>query len=553
MDDVKAFEMNRSISTGLLLIVPVFCFVVGHILLRSYEPIYFGFTNLAFGYDYDPSYAYLFNGAAVADLHSPGIVVHPGTTSFILIACYLRLYQAWNWISTAGQQNLLTIILSDPEAALRFVSRANMVLFAFCVLWLGFVAKQALRNTEAALLIQTLPILYAEFVRPGMIGAEATLMVFGVLLLSLFLLEWTVYRDDTLDKKRWLPFAIGLCIAAMLVAKITSAPLLLLLGAIESRRRLLLGVAGAVAGIVLLLLPILPGLLAMANWYVELATHTGQYGSGSTGVLEWVTVKGNASRLLKNYWLTGLLLVAASVIVASSVRASHNSFKERMSDWRSRFVIAALAASLLLTALVLKHFGFRYFVPCVIVSSLLLGLCIFLHFSELLPRSSRRAILAGSLACYAVWFAAFRAPELPTSLSQRDEIQRRSKFMQSMASLKAELPNSIWIGAYDVHDVNYAVAFGIGYAGERIARQMAGRSPLVASYNRWNNKFWLNGEWVPGQVITELVRRGKSVFMLLPNDLSPQSLDVQVQLERELFDGTHVYRVMDHLDGKGSN
>ena len=134
----------------LLFVLPVATFAFGWAIFEEMRPIFIG-VGL---YDYDPAYAYLFNGLNILKFTTPGHVDHPGTPLQVLSG--LIILAKWSTMHLFGFTNLgLTqSVLNSPEDYIAPVCFVLLLLNSLAVWFLGFRLFAATKSLALALFLK---------------------------------------------------------------------------------------------------------------------------------------------------------------------------------------------------------------------------------------------------------------------------------------------------------------------------------------------------------------------------------------------------------------
>jgi hypothetical protein len=536
-----------------MLVVPMLsvvpCAVFVFVLHRAFMtwPIYMNY--------FDPAYVFLFSGLSFANLATPLHVDHPGTPTQLLIAGCLRLYQLGFLLAGAERTSLYEIVADDPEAALFFVGLCTTGLYVALLGIMGYFAWKWTGSLWAAFLIQLSVFLYGEhLIFVAVQIGETSGMLFGLALSSLLLREWSLGRRGALTEDWKGPIIIGFCMAGIVFAKVTFAPLTLLILAVVPRRRALLTVAAFLASSFLFALAIASRLPHMLSWFWLLGTHQGKYGGGDAGFIDFAQVPRRFGTLLEAYpggfVMMGLALIALLVIITRP----GTSLVERFQDQRIRFLLCLLAAMAVQLALVLKHFELHYFIPNLTLSTML---ACFIVFEATSPRARSRAgrtFARGGIIAYLVLVAHLAWAQVTYERALADQKLWRERLMEDIAAFRAAHANAIWIGTYPVPGPDAAIAFGMSYSQPRVAtafEQAAGR-PIIY-YHRWANRFQTATRFEEAAYISDLVKSGQEIILHLPRDYDYHTEFISRDMKgiagltitplAEFGDGSTAYRV----------
>jgi len=481
-------------------------------------------------FDYDPAYVYLFNGLSMLNGYRPNHIDHPGTPVQMLCAILILLSWCWQTITTFQVSSINTFVLSHPEELLAFVSHVLLLLNALATYNLGRVVYKVTHSLAAALAAQ-MPVLLlnAQFMRVMYVNGEA-LGIFGLQILIAVIVEEVLGSQEDTPRARAAPYLAGAMAALAVAAKITFAPIVLLLLCMRSLERRKTSIRSYVISLVVLLAPIWHRMWDVALGVFQIAAHSGQRGGGDRTIVLWSALPGRIGMLVDTYPITLLLLLTLAVVLPF-IPIARDGAKKLTIPYPK---VITLLRSVLLTcaiqlAMVLKHFGIHYAVPLVILCSpAIFAPAIVIHFSKRIWRVN--AILS-------ILLIVLGAVTFPRLYSTLIDVKRQSDRTQAELKLIAEavgrFDQAVVIGAYRVRDQSYALSFAIGFVSAPFARKL-GTSPggPYLSYNRWTEMLFDPAHgWREVEYIGTLLRAGKTVLLLLPVDISISGLKTETLLQ----------------------
>jgi hypothetical protein len=140
----RRFEMKRNLlgigfgGVCLLLVAATFI-TLGDAFRQALTPFYL--------LNWDPDYAYLFNGMAIYSGSAPTHIDHPGTTLQLVITAFLALQERGS-----SATELYLRVIEDPEWYLIAISHGLVIGIAVMALLLGIVVWLRFESLPAALL-----------------------------------------------------------------------------------------------------------------------------------------------------------------------------------------------------------------------------------------------------------------------------------------------------------------------------------------------------------------------------------------------------------------
>lgn len=279
----------------LFLVLPLLLFLNTHqaIQKRSFNWL---------GADYDPSYIYLMNGLNNACLESAYHIDHPGTPMQVFAAVILKTV---HFFDLKSNEDLRTVVLSNPDHYLSIITYTCLVLNCLFLVFIGILVFFVSGNFWLALSIQLSPFYSSMMLFHGLLRiSQEVFLMMAVLMLVTAIIAF-LYRTDHL-KTNLFNLIFGLIIGFGLSCKFLFLPLLILpfflIPGFFNKLKL---IAFTFLGFVLFTLPVIARYPQMFSWMKSLFMHTGQYGSGNTGIIDPSIYFQN----LWNIWLSNKILL----------------------------------------------------------------------------------------------------------------------------------------------------------------------------------------------------------------------------------------------------
>jgi hypothetical protein len=259
----------------ILAVIPSGLFCLGLFLTRAHGPFYF--RN-----NFDPEYCYLLNSLNLLTFHAPRHTDHPGTTLQLIGAAVVWLQ--WLFSLRAHGQTLSESALSQPEQYLRTINLVLNVLVAGTLFWAGRSVYRLSKSLPAAMLLQLTVLFYHETVLALTRVSPEPLLMAASLALMVPLMPMVLGGETTEANENRLAVWAGVLLGFGLITKITFVPwaAVILLFPKKSFKARFGAAAGGTA--IILLIPVMVRLRAMAHWFSSLLMHSGRYGKGSVGI-----------------------------------------------------------------------------------------------------------------------------------------------------------------------------------------------------------------------------------------------------------------------------
>lgn len=306
----------------------------------------------------DPVYAYLMNGLTFAlGSNDIGHVDHPGTPLQLFVALLITII---GWFHNPG--DLATDVLSHPEYYLRIIS-VTLIIINCAVIWLlGNYAFKKLRSIQLAVAIQLVPLFMSQIVLFMPVIACETVVTFLALAIAVSII---VYDNQNQDNTK-LVLLMAVLSALMIATKISTLVILIVPFLFLEKVRSKAIYLGATFFLILLFVsPVWGKLVHFTHFLSQIATHTGQYGSGEAKMFD-STIYFHSLRMMLvkelPFTLHVLLLPVGGVVIA----------KKGISGILKRIYIAIAVATVFQMLVVARHYSFHYLMP-------VLALCMTLH------------------------------------------------------------------------------------------------------------------------------------------------------------------------------
>ena len=440
---------RKSLQALCLLVIPVFFFVVHARFAEARGPFYLSVN-------YDPDYAYLFNGLNLAIGLPPDHVDHPGIPLQLLAATYLKLVGP-----SSGSGELTASVLAHPELHLQ---RLNFILTITYSLALSTLAVWAWCKTNdfwSALLFQATPFLLAnEFPETTRFRPETLILITALVMAVVGFVQ--ARSEEPANKSTVI--LLSFLAATGLMAKITFFPFTLLplfcLRTWKARGAYVLLTA---LGVTIWAIPLMKHGGKFIEWIVTLATHQGLYGTGTSSLL------GShypffLAELIGSHSLF-LLMVISSVAVV--LRNLDSWTKTERADKRLTQLLAGLIVVQVINFLMAGKFGEgRYVVPAIAFSGLnwaiLLALVRSWEMGAKYPTTLQLGRVVG-VVVIVVWASLNVANEYFLT------IQHRDRHLLMARALEESFADRTTVYYYGSSSPYHALWFGNTYSGARYA------------------------------------------------------------------------------------
>jgi hypothetical protein len=502
--------MHKSRNVFLLIIIPIMLFLAG----VSYQHS----TGIYFFKSVDPEYAYLFNGAIMADLN-PDIyyVDHPGTPLVVLIAIVIRVVHAFR-----GGEDMLTDFIKNPEIYLRDTLYTIEVLSAAVLFLLGLFVYKKTRNIFLALFLQLIPFVHSLGLETQARLIPESMMVIVLCFWIMLIIRMNYDKEFVLHPLRY-GIAFGVLFGFSLALKLTLLPFvivpLIILSGLKSR---LWFSATAVISFFVFAFPILFKYHTFYMWVKNIVTHTGAYGSGDKGIAHWSEFTGHLK-----LQLTHAPYLVISLVILTVVLILYFIFRIRgiqRDPLKVRLALAAILVVVFQLLITAKHFAFHYMLPSIFLTIpmvVLAGSLLMLMFPSLFKSWQLNAIM-GILGIYMILnIVQILKYDLPLREARRkDQMDSYVKFKEN----RSQGPLIICASYYGCSAVEYALTFGIQVSGKYspyMYEKMNKIYPSTYMYYPWSKSFYTGSSEINPSAFIQ----AGSDFMLYIADYSVEKLD----------------------------
>ncbi len=513
---------KKTLNAWWLVVFPALLFLTGMLYLYT--------TGDFFLKSVDPEYAYLFNGAVLAD-HKPDIfyVDHPGTPLIVLIAAVIRTIHVF----TPGQ-DILTEVIKNPELYIKATIFIINLLGAILLYLLGLFTFKKTRNISLAVFLQLIP-----FVQTLGLETLARLTPESLMLTLICLWIILVISMNSGKKSRfswiWYGLASGILTGLCVAVKLTLIPFVVIpLIILSGWKDRLLFAFTSVISFFMFAFPILYKYEEFYYWVKNIVTHTGIYGTGDRGVVHWNEFFAHLKLQLVNspYLLVSLIILIVSLILYLFVR------KEgiRREPLKIKLAIAAILVVIFNYLITAKHFAFHYMLPSILLTVpviVLAGSMLGQIFPPLYQRLKTGIIILGILILVNIIPRSYRQLSLR---EDRRKILKESWWMYK--EHRSQGPLIICPSYYGCSAVEYALTFGIhmsGKYGPYIFEKMNRIYPSTYLYFPWGKVFYAGRNEISPSVF---LREGTS-YMLYIAEYSKEKLDEITGLINQNEKGMH--------------
>ena len=502
--------MSKPLQVLFLIIFPILLFIAGVCYQHS--------TGIYFLTSVDPEYAYLFNGALMADL-KPDIsyIDHPGTPLVVLIAAVMRIVHLFR-----GREDMLTDFVNNPEIYLRATLYTIEILSAVVVFVLGLFVYKKTRNIMLALFLQLIPFVHYLGLETQARLIPESLMVILISFWIMLVFHMNKDKEIGIHAQRY-GLAFGVLCGFSLALKLSLLPFviipLIILSGWKSR---LWFIGTTIISFFVFAFPILFRFHTFYTWVKNIIIHTGSYGGGDKGIFHWNEFIQHLSLQLANtpYLKISVIFLTLVLILYLVIRKKGNP----RDPLKARLAVAAILAVVLQYIITSKQFAPHYMLPSILLTipMVVLAGSILMQMFPSLFESLRIKAIIGILGIYLLVHI---LPILNQYLSLRED--RRKNVEESYLKFKqfrSHGPLIVSASYYGCSAVEYALTFGLhvsGKYGPYLYEKVKKIYPSTYLYFPWSKSFYAGNSEIPPSAFLQ----ADTDYMLYIADYSAEKLD----------------------------
>jgi len=431
----------------------------------------------------DPEYIYYISGLSVANGHLQlGHIDNPGTPLQYFLALVFRVI----YLLRNHHVPFIEDTLAHPDF---YLSVAHLFFVALMGGFIYFAGTQAYKKTKSittSILVQTIPFYTVTFYgNLGRITPENVIPI-PIILMAILLLAET---KKELGRSSWKETVKYSAITALgLSVKLTFLPLALIPFIIIRGWKKKIGfVFSTLALFFAFALPATLQLKRFWNWAKALFFHSGQYGSGEKGILDFQKMIPNLQKVWEN---NQLFVILSAVLLAALVLYIILKKKENTSILQ-RITLAIIAAIIVQFLMMSKNYEQRYF-----IAPLLIPVIVFLILELTRPWHLQLKNIKSSPLAILLFLLLFTSTQVPIvrSLSRHldNEKEKRMPAYYHFQSFEKDAIKVLVPGYYNCPSPAYALRFSYGWAGKQkeiYKPYLAKLFPNTFIYYFWDGTF----------------------------------------------------------------
>ena len=325
----------------------------------------------------DPNYVYLMNAVGLCTGNGVGYIDHPGTTVIQISALTIIIKHA---VYNPNHESLMQHFLKDPHAFSLAIQYVFLIMNTLILLLLGWVALKKTKLIWVALFFQASVFITINLL--DHIWAKISPAPILFFITNLFIILTLYFYTDP-NKSRWrYVIFYALVIGAGIVTKATFVPLAFLpFIIIPTIKRKLFYALAIIPSFVLFSIPIIPEYETMYYWFKRLGSHSGIYGHGESGFIDWHIFFPNILKILVNNPIFAILFLAGLTIIILSFFRYFKYKKKPNDDITILFgLVVSCGTGILLVA---KHYqSNHYLIPELLLTGIMFYFIFKILFSD---------------------------------------------------------------------------------------------------------------------------------------------------------------------------
>jgi hypothetical protein len=321
--------------------------------------LFFGLNFHRNIYGFDPEYAYLMNGLMIDNMDYVRHVDNPGTTVQVYSAIVLKTVHLFRVSDDINKDVIL-----NPDLYIEAGRKGLIILNTLMILALGLLMLYLTGNILFSLIVQITPFLSSNLLEHAWarFSPEPMLVIgtgFFIVVLMLY------YFRNSIFKSRF-DILFGITVGFGLATKATFLPVflipLILLNNKKERKSYILS---AFFAFILFTIPAIPSYHLMLNWFLRLFTHTGVYGSGKVGIIDFSNYFSDFFLILKNNIILTISIFSAIIILLIQFMRD-KKFKAILQIQELKIIFSILVAQVFGVVMVAKHYHANHYLLPVI-------------------------------------------------------------------------------------------------------------------------------------------------------------------------------------------
>ncbi len=306
----------------------------------------------------DPNYVYLVNALAICDGKDVGYIDHPGTTVIQIGAATIAVQHLF---SNPDNEPLVQHVLKDSHTFVVGIRNVLLFLNVIGLFFLGWLAIKKTGSVWTALLLQAFTFITTNTLDHAWTKISPEPFLF--FLTSIYVIAILYfYTEKNFNSWKYV-IVFALLAGAGLATKATFLPVVVFpFIVLSTLKKKLIYLAGILPSFVLFTIPIIPEYKNMYFWFRNLSSHSGIYGHGEKGFIDFNTYFPNILKIIENNFIFAAVLFIGVIIV---IPVLFQFLKKKKPMSREALILTGLVISSGLGILmVAKHYhANHYLIP----------------------------------------------------------------------------------------------------------------------------------------------------------------------------------------------
>lgn len=444
----------------------------------------------------DPNYVYLVNALAICDGKSVGYIDHPGTTVIQIGAATIAVQHL---ISNPENEPLVQDVLKNPHTFVVGIRNVLLFLNVFGLFLLGWLALKKTGSIWVALLLQAFTFITTNTLDHAWTKISPEPFLF--FLTSIYVIVILYFYSEKNSNSWKYVIVFSLLAGAGLATKATFLPVAVFpFLVLPTLKKKLVYLAGILPSFVLFTIPIIPEYKNMYFWFRDLSSHSGIYGHGEKGFIDFNTYFPNILKIIENNFIFAAVFVIGVLFV---LPALIQFFKNKRPMSREALILTGLVISSGLGVLmVAKHYhANHYLIPVLQLTGISAFFILKIALKAKLPEKAKKLVFP-AVTVTLVLFLAWKQPPVIKYIDDGYRITNE-EMETTNAVLENDYPDYTRVYYYPNSLNPYsALNFGDVYCKRQFSPQLKELYPNVFFYHSFEKRIknW-NAEIKPAELI----------------------------------------------------
>jgi hypothetical protein len=450
----------------------------------------------------DPNYVYLVNALAICDGKDVGYIDHPGTTVIQIGAATIAVQHL---ISNPENEPLVQYVLKDSHAFVVGIRNVLLFLNAIGLFLLGWLAVKKTGSVWVALLLQAFAFITTNTLDHAWTKISPEPFLF--FLTSIYVIViLSFYTEKNINSWKYV-IIFALLSGAGLATKATFLPVAVFpFVVLPTLKKKFIYLAGIIPSFVLFTIPIVPEYKNMYFWFRNLSSHSGIYGHGEKGFIDFNTYFPNIFKIIENNFIFAAVLFAG-VIILIPVLFQFLKNKKPLNR-EALFLTALVLSSGLGILMVAKHYhANHYLIPVLQLTGISLFFVVKMILNTNLPQTVKKYTWP-AITIVLILFLAWKQPPIIQYINEGYRMTNE-EMDATNAMLEQEYPDYTRVYYYPNSLNPYsALNFGDVYCKRQFLPQIKALYPNVFFYHSFEKRIknW-NAEIKPAELMERFGNR----------------------------------------------